>query len=335
MDELMEELLRGYTDEAIDTIDAVPFGLTNYSRIVTIDKKKYVARIYDRYSKSLDRLNDEIRLLDYLEDCSLSFDVPAFLPARDGEKYSRLSNGQYGTMVRFIEGEPPDLSLSAHVSEYGRSIGEISAALLSFSQPVEQQEQGQQLRFYLLNSLHPLSNEQSVDQFVQHPPFEIDRGQLLIFVQSLSEVRSSTAWFERLPMGLVHHDLLIFNLLIGSDGKMKGILDYDFASYDVRALELAICINHLLQARDGSLAPVKLFVQEYRQFITLTAEEMESIPQLMRMYYTALLCIYIGQYDSGRDIVQYFAFILNQLVTRRDWLKTNEQELIAILKGRG
>ncbi|MEK3885647.1 phosphotransferase [Paenibacillus sp. PL2-23] len=57
---------------------------------------------------------------------------------------------------------------------------------------------------------------------------------------------------EKLPKQLVHHDLLVFNLL-AHENKIKGVLDFDFISLDVSFMEFAICLNHVLQMSNGSL----------------------------------------------------------------------------------
>lgn len=68
--------------------------------------------------------------------------------------------------------------------------------------------------------------------------------------------------------------------------------------------------------------------------MTLTDEEIKWIPFLMQMYYVSLLCIYIGQYYSGREIEEYFRFILHQLVIRKQWIEQNEYEFIETLRSR-
>ena len=113
---------------------------------------------------------------------------------------------------------------------------------------------------------------------------------------------------------------------------MNGVLDFDFASNDIRALELAIAINHLLQQSDHSWLHIDLFLAEYAKYMAIMSEqEIRCIPMLMRMYYVSLLSIYIGQHDSGRDVTAYFRFIAHQLVIRTEWLAENEQVLITRL----
>ena len=119
--------------------------------------------------------------------------------------------------------------------------------------------------------------------------------------RAFQEVLNNAPLFESLPKQTIHHDLLIFNLLMDREGgKMNGVLDFDFASDDIRALELAIAINHLLQQSDHSWLHIDLFLAEYANYMAIMSEqEIRCIPVLMRMYYVSLLSIYIGQYDRA------------------------------------
>lgn len=329
MEHLIKELITYYFNEAIENIESVPFGLTNYSQVLSVNNKKYIVRIYDKHSKNLERIKFEIELLTFLEQHKLSFKLPGFLIAKTEDRFVKLSNGQFGSVLHFIEGEVPDLTRISDVKEYGKTVGEISVAFQKFKSDLLIQD----IKFYNIYKLHPLSNESSINHFLNQPPFEIDGNQLSILLNSFQDVKRNQSIIDGLPKQIIHHDILIFNLLIDSKTrKMNGVLDFDFASYDVRALELAICINHLLQFDDGSLSNLELFLDEYSQHMRLTEEEIKWIPFLMQMYYVSLVCIYIGQYYSGRKVDNYFQFILNQLVIRTQWIEQNEDDLIETLR---
>ena len=176
MEKLMKELTSYYFQETANRIESVPFGLTNFSQIWTVNNKKYVARIYDVHSKNLERLKFEIELTAYLEQCQLSFKVPEFLRASNGERYIELSNGQLGSVVHFIDGEVPELREPSEVESYGRTVGELSRALGNFQSGMTLQE----LNFHRLDSVHPLSSIRSIGQFLEQPPFEIELDHLSV-----------------------------------------------------------------------------------------------------------------------------------------------------------
>lgn len=330
MKQLLDELISTYFDNEVDNQEAVPFGLTNFTQIITIDGEKYVARIYDTHSKSIERLIFEIDLITHLENSDLPYKLPAFLTTKSGNKFVELSNGQLGSINVFIEGIVPELTAPLEIEDYGRTVGQLMLSMQKYRSAALEND----IRFYNVYDLHSLCNESSLRAFIDQPPFEVNRTHLAAFVQLLEGIESNKCDIEQLPHQIIHHDLLIFNLLIDSESrKISGVLDFDFASYDIRALELAICLNHILQLNDHSLAKVELFLQQYSTYITLTEEELNWVPFLMQMYYASLLCIYIGQFYSGRNVSQYFQFILDQLATRSLWLEHNKPALIDLLKG--
>lgn len=329
LDNAMKDLIQSYFTSVLELIEDVPFGLTNTSKIITVNHKKYVARIYNNYTKNESGLKFEIELTAFLEAQQLSFKVPFFVTSLNGSKYVRLSNGKFGSVVEFIEGTTPDVKRINDVEEYGRVVGELSAAFNRYDKPLV--EKG--IEFIKLDSLHPLCTEQPIKNFTDNPPFELDLEQHNLLKTMIPDVYENYNKMDRLPKQLVHHDLIVYNLLYSEEYKrMTGILDFDFAALDVRALELAICINHLLQFEDEHLTLLNVFLKEYAKSVVLTEEEINWIPFLMKMYYVSVLCIYIGQYYSGREVGEYFRFMLNQLFIRTKWLERNEEQLIESLQ---
>lgn len=73
MQEQLDELVRNYFVEANYEMDAVPFGLTNLTKIVKINDRKYVLRIYNRYTKHVEGIELETRITSFLAKKSLLF----------------------------------------------------------------------------------------------------------------------------------------------------------------------------------------------------------------------------------------------------------------------
>lgn len=327
--DIFNELVSHYFEVQPEAFHPVPFGLTNHSRIVDINNRSYIARIYDKSTKTVARLRDEIELTAFLTQQQLSFDVPYFLRTINDSTYVELSNGQLGVMMLFIEGGAPDLERLLDVEEYGRVVGEISTALQAYQPSVSPH-----ISFNRAESLHPLANNNHVLQFLSKPPFFIAQHKLDNIIETMKELKQIQPILDQLPKQVVHHDLLLFNLLIDPETrKMNGVLDFDFASYDVRALEPAVCITHLVQVNSQPLEAIAVFWREYKRYMELTPVEIEYVPALIRLYYIALIYIYIGQAYSGREIEQYFLFIVDQSEHMEQWLGQHAHELESILKG--
>ncbi|MBP3964645.1 phosphotransferase enzyme family protein [Paenibacillus lignilyticus] len=328
MDAGITELLAYYWDDSDYTIESVPFGMTNLTKIIRIREETYVARIYDPQTKDVQRLQFEIELTSFLHQQSLTFAVPDFIPTKAGNYYVKLSNPhRLGAIVRYIQGETPNLARAEHVEEMGRTSGRLSAALRLFKPTTALPK----LMFHHLDTLHPLSNAEILKRFLADPPFAMNVEGAPLILSLLEELETYKDELNALPQHIVHHDLLIFNLLIDPDDRMSGVLDFDFASTDLRVMELAICLNHQLQYDDSSLQAVQTFTEHYTRHTTITSAEIAYLPLLMRVYYAALLTLYVGQHEAGKDVKVPFHFLQEQLILRSMWLKDHEIEFIKIL----
>lgn len=325
--QMMDVLLRRYFEQNDLRREAVPFGLTNHSEFVYADGRKFVARLYDPFSKTKDKLHYEIELTSFLKDAGLPFEVPGFMTSQSGDDFVELPDGHLGAVMTFIEGEVPDLSRGSDVKSYGETVGLLSSALAKFTR-----QPPQSVRFDRPFLLHPLGSEEAVRRFIDEPPFEVKLERLKAFGRALESLTDQAIELAGLPVQTIPHDLLIFNLLIDRPTRrMTGVLDFDLSAPDLRAFEPAVCLNHLLQFGDGSLDAAADFSEAYFRHATLTEAEIEQIPMLMELYYMALLCFYIGQHQSGKSVVDPFRFILDQWLRRKDWLLRESGRLTDLL----
>ncbi|WP_260405774.1 phosphotransferase, partial [Paenibacillus sp. 598K] len=144
---------------------------------------------------------------------------------------------------------------------------------------------------------------------------------------------ADTGWWRGLPRQLVHHDILIFNLL-AQEGRITGALDFDFASMDVGMLELAICLNHVLQQSEGNLEMADAFLQGYGRFRRHTVKEMGCLARATRLYHLAVLRLYIGEHYAGKPVEPQFRYILGQFETRMQGLAAYGEELERLCRAR-
>lgn len=88
MQDKVEGLIRYYFEDGSDySVESVPFGLTNLTKIVNIDERKYVIRIYNRFTKSMPGIELESKITSYLSHQNLSFQVPVFIRTISGDDY--------------------------------------------------------------------------------------------------------------------------------------------------------------------------------------------------------------------------------------------------------
>lgn len=324
-----DELVRYYFTDPAYTLEAPPFGLTNLTAIITINDEKYVARIYNRHTKNIPSIELEARVTAFLNHNKLSFRVPAFLRTPAGDEYVQLSDGALGAIVTFLEGKAPELLELEQAAEFGRVIGEISSVLGNYE--TEQLSYHGQA-FSDLYRLHPLADRQAVTAFIEQPPFSINEVHLALYKEMAATVENKLDQLKELPSQLVHHDLLIFNLL-SQDDKICGVLDFDFISLDARFMEFAISLNHILQLSNGSLEMTEAFIKGYAEYCQSSPEEIALLQLLTQIYHLAVLHIYIGQHYSGMNIESNFTYILHQFHTRNNWLNEHHsfiQQLLTV-----
>ncbi|WP_165861303.1 phosphotransferase enzyme family protein [Paenibacillus paeoniae] len=329
MEDKIRELLSYYfKDYSHCKVEPVPFGLTNLTQLIEVNDVKYIARIYNRYTKNKESLELEARVTSYLNHANLSFQVPAFLSTNKGDEYVQLPDGTLGAMVSFIEGSVPPLSEERHAAEFGRVVGEISAVLSTVATEKLAYKGQPFSRFY---SLHPLADWDRIQSFFEQPPFPIDDADLAFYTEMVVSVQSSPSILNELPSQLVHHDLLIFNLL-AKDHSICGVLDFDFIAMDVRCMELAICLNHVLQESDGSWRLLEAFVKSYSIFCRSSSQEIAQLRYMTRIYHIAVLHIYIGQHYAGSNVEPNFTYMMRQFRDRDRWLGENDQSFKTLLE---
>jgi homoserine kinase type II len=315
MQEKMDEIVLNYFEDSPYNIDSVPFGLTNLTKVLTMNDQKYVIRIYNRHIKNVESIKFEDQITLYLSKQNLSFVVPVFLNTNEGEHYVHLSDGTLGAIVSFVEGEVPEISSVQQATEFGSVVGEINSALSQYA--AEFTFEG--VPFTEIYSLHPLADYDAVVTFIKAPPFEIPQTALNFYKEMICLVEQNKNELIELPKQLVHHDVLIYNLL-SKENKIHGVLDFDFTSIDTSFMEFTISFNHIIQLTNGSWDMIEAFIRGYSQFRKCTDQELNQLQLLTQIYHIAVLHIYIGQHNSGINVEQNFNYILSQFQTSNDWL---------------
>ncbi|NIK77796.1 Ser/Thr protein kinase RdoA (MazF antagonist) [Paenibacillus castaneae] len=330
MEEKIDELIRHYfKDHPSYEMEPVPFGLTNLTKLIRINEEKYIARIYNPHTKSEQSIRLESNITSFLSQMNLSFKVPVFLQTLTGEEYIEFADGTFGALIAFLEGSVPELTTLQHAADFGRVVGEISAALDQYN---TDRLEYRGISFLDIYALHPLASVENVKSFMEQPPFHIPEANLKFYREMILLVNQSINQLKELPFQLVHHDLLIFNLL-AKDNQIGAVLDFDFTSIDVSFMELAISLNHVLQMADGNLVMTEAFIKGYGAYRKGSSQEIKQLQLLTQVYHLAILHIYIGQhYAGGQEVEQNFNYILNQFFDRNEWLNQNQSTMQQLLE---
>ncbi len=318
----LQEIISHYFPSENIVISPVPFGLTNTTCFVTVNDDRYVVRHYNRYTKSQESLRLELEVSSYLLASGLSFTIPAFLPTQAGEPFVIFADGTIGALMSYIPGTAPSLQDPNDAFALGRVVGELGAKLSPYKLSNTMQNAG--IPFTDLFRLHPLADAEQIALFWRKPPFHITDEQKRFYDEALAHVTAKREVLLALPRQLVHHDILVYNLL-SVNRRITAVLDFDFLAMDVSFLEFVISFNHVLQMSGGSIEMAAAFIKGYKAFRTFSAEEWGQLQALTRLYHVAVLHIYIGQHAAGKDISIPFSYIANQLIERVKWLNEHER----------
>ncbi|WP_186323500.1 phosphotransferase enzyme family protein [Paenibacillus xylanexedens] len=327
MNILFDTLIRAYFNHGEYNITDVPFGQTNTTKILEIDGHKYIMRIYNKYTKSIEGIELESEITTTLDSNVDLFEVPIFLRTLTNEKYIELEEGSLGAVTTFLQGDVPQLFSEEQAREYGRLVGGFSDRFREFS--LDNHIYGG-TSFTKMYDIHPLATSQSIRSFVENPPFPLSRRLLAFYSDLIGAVEGSGQTLEVLPHQFVHHDLLIYNLL-AQNNKVTGVLDFDFISWDVAFMECTISLNHLIHESEGSFEMIESFLKGYSSERKHSSQEIEHLMLLTQIYYISVLHFYIGQHYAGTTVEHNFIFILQQLERNVQWLHQNEYQLQTLL----
>ena len=143
--------------------------------------------------------------------------------------------------------------------------------------------------------------------------------------------------FKTLPQQLIHGDINSSNLLMDEAGMISRILDFEFVTKDLRAMEIAICLSEILSEGQDEVWPrLEAFIEGLKQSLQLTKEETEVLPSLILLRRLDVVMHFIVRYrrNISSEIVGKGEFLSKQiikLVEQSRWIEENRTRLIELL----
>jgi len=217
-------------------------GVNNVVQYLTLDDgERYVLRVYNN-GQNTERVRYEHAVLQQLASkagSSLSFQLPVALPSPRGLFFETLSTGDSAALFRLIPGVLPKNSCARAI---GRAAGELTRAmaLVDVSPLVSPTAP-----YWDLYKVHRSVTKDSFFETVAGAAFDGEREATDYVLGVLGQIERNIGEYKRmgLPQQLIHGDCHTDNVLVSSkdeDGVVTGVLDFEFAAFDYRAMELAI-----------------------------------------------------------------------------------------------
>jgi len=259
----------------------------------------------------------------------LSFATPKALPSLENPDVTNvlLSSGDESCIFEVIPGTLPKLQA---VTEIGRACGELHTAMGSLDINKDLCEQPP---YFKLFEVHHAITKDLFYETIASSAFDGDeRGainELVEHVKALEE-RLDIFHAKQLPEQLIHGDLHYDNVLIDEQGKVTGLLDFEYCGFDWRAMELAVCLSKYAGEEDP-LHYMEDFIVGFAQTADLTVDEIDSIADLMVLRIISNVVFFVGRVISGEDDADQLKSRAAIYNARIEWLLDNKETLGSII----
>lgn len=270
-------------------------GMNNVTRFIRHESGEYVMRVYQNHA-DVSRVLVEQEVLAKLQ----ALPVPRIVLTKEGQSITKVG-GKLAVVFEFKQGKNLKLEHVNQYVKYGKMVGKLSVKLRDVVV-----SQGEYLPYYELEKSYPSVTPTGLLQ------------------ELLQEAKQLVNQFKSLPHQLIHGDINCSNMLMDDVGMPCAILDFEFVTWDLRAMEVAICLSELLQ-EDENFKGLKAFCEGYKSEVLLTEAEISMIPWLIRLRRLDVMLHFLERHERGieSEAVESDAFLQRQLFSlekQHKWL---------------
>lgn len=271
------------------SVERAELGRNNETFFVDAREGGYVLRVY-RNAAAPPRVRDEHDLLARLALADLPFATPLPLRTREGDTLAVLEipdGARLAALFPRIPGSPAALDVS-HARLAGGALARLDAAFARFDLPVRAPAS--------LRDVHELVPD-------PHAAIEqLELGDRADQVRRLFERVDDAheALASSLPRQIVHGDFAFPNLLV-ENGRVTGVVDFEFAGADLRAADLA-CALYIVAVRASPArrwAVLEALADGYRRVLPLDPLEIAAMPELVVRRAAIGVVHWIGRWMAG------------------------------------
>ncbi|WP_379152904.1 phosphotransferase enzyme family protein [Paenibacillus sp. sgz5001063] len=297
----METIVSEIWPQWTGTLEKRSGGWNNTTYIVNGGARKSILRIYDTH-RDREKIEFEHALLQKLGKLALPFKIPVPVCTPAGETVVQLkdADGKFACLFKYIDGDSPSEGDSGYLESFGEAAGVLSSTLADIHaglSPVYKP-------YYELRQAYPLCSADTIRELCLKPavPFAELAQELNMLYEAYDNIAGSLTELQELPHQLVHGDLNASNLLVETTGRRQvaALLDFEFCTYDVRAMEPAVVLSGLLGHAEERAA-VQAFCRGFSRHIHLTEAEIKAIPVLMLLRKVDVFLHFVTRYLEGTD----------------------------------
>lgn len=310
---MYDELLDAWALPRPRRLTRAHWGISNETWYVRSDAGEHVLRLY--MHKRTEAIRFEHELLTRLARAELTFRTPKPLESEAGDTLATdIDTARPAALFRRIEGEHLDDDDAAGVEAAAAAFARLDSALAA----IERTDVAAPVFSGDLRSVHrAISDPAQVEQIAG----TIARG----LVEAAAE--NAVPIYSSLPTQLIHGDFGLGNVLI-RDGRVRGVLDFEYAGRNVRAMELGGALRNVLTKgnRETLWRPT---LSGYLRTLSLDATELVALPALVLLQAAVVLVWWAGRALEGQSPGGALDRHVVQAKAVRDWLAGNSTRLVA------
>lgn len=322
----MQAILEAYPLPPCLGIEERDSGMNNTTRYARFPGEQVrVLRIYENH-RSTEKLAAEHGLLLLLAEQQLPFAVPCPLRTRQGGTWTIAPDGKLAALFTYLSGAKPAPDQHHLAYAYGRATGQLTQAMAGLRlqaapayPPYDE----------LLGGDTTEAAESARRLYHATPGLASLAGEANFLLDTLASLSSRAESIRRLARQWIHGDVSHANVLMDG-GNVSAVLDFEFATHDLRAMELAVCLAEQLSAPGGLSRRVVLeMLTGYRQASQLAADELACLPELLQLRKLDVFLHFLNRYEAGLDPA---AILLDQtrksaavcrfISTEADWIRS-------------
>jgi homoserine kinase type II len=289
------------------------FGMSNESYFVKTAAGEHVLRVY--VAKPLPGIRFEHEVLRRLTQAELPFRTPRPLPTVAGETVALdVDSARHCALFPRIPGEILDDANTADLARVGDAFARLDLALAG----IEPTDLPAPTFGGDLTALHPaVTDLTDLD--------DVLGGQGRAMVERAAE--SAAPIYASLPMQLIHGDFSFGNVLVRAS-RVRGIVDFEYAGRDVRAMELAAGLSSAIArpTRDALWRPV---LRGYLGRLPLDPIELAALPALAILHWAVIVVWWAGRSLEGRPFPDGIAALIQRAHAVEQWATDHGRAIVA------
>ncbi|MBM7563325.1 phosphotransferase [Paenibacillus sacheonensis] len=324
-DDVFSAIVKRYPLREPLRIEREESGMNNTTRMIYAANGRFVLRIYDNHRDSA-IAGIEHAILSTLQEEGLSFKVPNPAVNREGMTITKGPDAKLAAVFRYIAGDRPTAEIPSHIEGLGRAAGELVHCLakldtLGALQPLYKP-------YYEFQETHAAMDDDAIRTLSAKLPLtseQRDNVDCLLLVK-----RRLTSLIDRiraLPHQWVHGDIVFSNALADGDF-IVGLLDFEFCTVDVRAMEAAVMIAEFPSADDAqALERISLLCRGFGEKQRLGSDEIGLLPDLIQLRMMDVWLHFAGRLSEGLDSADVWLHQIDRVSFVCEWVERKRAEL--------